>query len=39
VILAIVLLHERVSRVHLGGIIMAALAIALIAGGSTGPVA
>jgi drug/metabolite transporter (DMT)-like permease len=34
VVLAIVLLHERVSRSHLAGIVMAALAIALIAGGS-----
>jgi drug/metabolite transporter (DMT)-like permease len=38
VILAIVLLHERVSRSHLAGIIMAALAIVLIAGGSAAPV-
>jgi drug/metabolite transporter (DMT)-like permease len=34
VVLAIVLLHERVSRSHLAGIVMAVLAIALIAGGS-----
>jgi len=34
VVLAIVLLRERVSRSHLAGIIMAGLAIALIAGGS-----
>jgi drug/metabolite transporter (DMT)-like permease len=34
VVLAIVLLHERVSRSHLAGIVMAGLAIALIAGGS-----
>jgi drug/metabolite transporter (DMT)-like permease len=39
VVLAIVLLHERVSRSHLAGIIMAGLAIALIAGGSAAPVA
>jgi len=38
VVLAIVLLHERVSRGHLAGIIMAGLAIALIAGGSAAPV-
>jgi drug/metabolite transporter (DMT)-like permease len=38
VVLAIVLLHERVSRSHLAGIIMAGLAIALIAGGSAAPV-
>jgi drug/metabolite transporter (DMT)-like permease len=37
VILAIALLHERVSRSHLAGIIMAGLAIALIAGGSVAP--
>jgi uncharacterized membrane protein len=34
IVLAIVLLHERVSRSHLAGIIMAGLAIVLIAGGS-----
>jgi drug/metabolite transporter (DMT)-like permease len=34
VVLAIVLLHERVNRSHLAGIIMAGLAIVLIAGGS-----
>jgi drug/metabolite transporter (DMT)-like permease len=34
VVLAIALLHERVSRSHLAGIVMAGLAIALIAGGS-----
>ena len=37
IILAIVLLHERVSRSHLAGIIMAGLAVALIAGGSAAP--
>jgi drug/metabolite transporter (DMT)-like permease len=36
VVLAIVLLRERVSRSHLLGIIMAALAIVLIANGSAG---
>ena len=39
VVLAIVLLHERVSRGHFAGIIMAALAIVLIAGGSVAPAA
>jgi drug/metabolite transporter (DMT)-like permease len=39
VILAVVLLHERVSRGHFAGIIMAALAIVLIAGGSVAPAA
>jgi len=39
VVLAILLLQERVSRTHLAGIIMAGLAIALIAGGSSAPVA
>jgi uncharacterized membrane protein len=39
VVLAILLLQERVSRSHLAGIIMAGLAIALIAGGSAAPVA
>jgi drug/metabolite transporter (DMT)-like permease len=34
IVLAILLLHERVSRSHLAGIIMAGLAIVLIAGGS-----
>jgi drug/metabolite transporter (DMT)-like permease len=34
VILAVVILHERVSRSHLVGIVMAALAIVLISGGS-----
>ena len=34
VILAVVLLHERVSRSHLVGIVMASLAIVLITGGS-----
>lgn len=34
VILAVALLRERVSRTHLVGIVLAALAIALIAGGS-----
>jgi len=38
VFLAIVLLHERVSRSHLAGIVMAAFAIVLIAGGSAAPV-
>jgi len=37
VVLAIVLLRERVSLSHLAGIIMAGLAIALIAGGSAAP--
>jgi drug/metabolite transporter (DMT)-like permease len=37
ILLAIALLHERVSRSHLAGIIMAVLAIALIAGGSAAP--
>jgi uncharacterized membrane protein len=37
IVLAILLLHERVSRSHLAGIIMAALAVALIAGGSAAP--
>jgi drug/metabolite transporter (DMT)-like permease len=36
VILAVVLLRERVSRTHLVGIVLAAIAIALIAGGSAG---
>jgi drug/metabolite transporter (DMT)-like permease len=34
VILAVVVLHERVSRSHLVGIVMAAIAIVLISGGS-----
>jgi drug/metabolite transporter (DMT)-like permease len=34
VVLAVILLRERVTRSHLFGIIMAALAVALIAGGS-----
>jgi len=37
IVLAIVLLRERVSRSHLAGIIMAGLAVALIAGGSAAP--
>jgi drug/metabolite transporter (DMT)-like permease len=37
VVLAIALLHEGVTRIHLAGITMAALAIVLIAGGSAGP--
>jgi uncharacterized membrane protein len=36
VVLAVALLRERVSRTHLVGIVLAALAIALIAGGSAG---
>ena len=39
IILAVVLLRERVTRMHLVGIVMAGLAIVLIAGGSTGAVA
>ncbi|HEX2755615.1 MAG TPA: EamA family transporter [Candidatus Limnocylindrales bacterium] len=39
VVLAVILLHEQVTRSHLFGIMMAALAIALIAGGSAAPVA
>jgi drug/metabolite transporter (DMT)-like permease len=35
VFLAIAVLHERVSRSHLAGIVMTAVAIVLIAGGST----
>lgn len=38
IVLAIVLLHERVSRSHLAGIIMAGVAIVLIAGGSAAAV-
>ena len=37
IVLAIALLHERVSRSHLAGIIMAGLGIVLIAGGSVAP--
>lgn len=37
VVLAVVLLHERVTWSHLAGIIMAGIAIALIAGGSAAP--
>jgi drug/metabolite transporter (DMT)-like permease len=36
VILAIAVLHERVSRAHALGIVVAAVAVALIAGGSAG---
>ncbi|HLO35799.1 MAG TPA: EamA family transporter [Candidatus Deferrimicrobium sp.] len=39
VILAVALLHERVTWSHLLGIVMAGVAIALIAGGSAAPVA
>jgi len=38
VVLAVIVLRERVTRGHLFGIIVAALAIALIAGGSAAPV-
>jgi drug/metabolite transporter (DMT)-like permease len=38
VVLAVIVLRERVTRSHLFGIIMAAIAIALIAGGSAAPV-
>ena len=38
VILAVVILREHVSRTHLVGIVLAAIAIALIAGGSTAAV-
>jgi drug/metabolite transporter (DMT)-like permease len=38
VVLAVVLLHERVTWSHLVGIVMAGVAIALIAGGSAPPV-
>lgn len=37
VVLAVALLRERVTRMHLAGIIMAAVAIVLIAGGSAAP--
>ena len=37
VVLAVALLHERVTRTHLAGIIMAGVAIVLIAGGSAAP--
>ncbi len=37
VVLAVALLHERVTWSHLAGIIMAGVAIALIAGGSAAP--
>ena len=37
VVLAVALLHERVTRSHLLGIVLAATAIALIAGGSAAP--
>ena len=37
VVLAVVLLKERVGRSHLVGIVVAAIAITLIAGGSAGP--
>jgi drug/metabolite transporter (DMT)-like permease len=37
IVLAVALLRERVSRTHLAGIIMAAIAIVLIAGGSARP--
>ena len=37
VVLAVIVLRERVTRSHLFGIIMAAVAVALIAGGSTAP--
>jgi drug/metabolite transporter (DMT)-like permease len=36
IVLAVVLLREHVSRSHLAGIVTAAIAIALIAGGSVG---
>ena len=39
VILAVAILHERVTRSHLVGIVMAAVAIVLIAGGSVTPAA
>ena len=39
VVLAVILLHERVTRSHLFGIIMAAIAVALIAAGSAAPAA
>ncbi len=37
VVLAVIVLRERVTRSHLFGIVMAALAVALIAGGSAAP--
>jgi drug/metabolite transporter (DMT)-like permease len=37
VVLAVIVLRERVTRSHLFGIIMAAIAVALIAGGSAAP--
>jgi drug/metabolite transporter (DMT)-like permease len=37
VVLAVVILRERVTRSHLFGIVLAAIAIALIAGGSAAP--
>ncbi len=37
VILAVALLHERISRSHLVGIVMAGIAVVLIAGGSAAP--
>ncbi len=37
VVLAVALLHERVSRSHLVGIVMAGIAVVLIAGGSAVP--
>jgi drug/metabolite transporter (DMT)-like permease len=37
VVLAVIVLRERVTRSHLFGIIMAAVAVALIAGGSAAP--
>jgi drug/metabolite transporter (DMT)-like permease len=39
VVLAVIVLRERVTRSHLVGIVMAGLAIALIAGGSAAPAA
>jgi len=39
VILAVAVLHERVTRSHLVGIVLAAVAIVLIAGGSVSPTA
>lgn len=38
IVLAVALLHERVTRSHVIGIVMAAAAIILIAGGSSAPV-
>jgi drug/metabolite transporter (DMT)-like permease len=37
VVLAVILLHERVTRSHLVGIVTAGIAVALIALGSTSP--